>query len=161
MRACVCRPRSAPAEELFLPPSERTDCSFGKATTDYFWLGFMLLIPFWLSGIYFGCGQTEQQQRFPLLVGYQSWHNQLLVACAMAYRAFKRHHPKMLCLSLFVFNAIELVLIWRWRPSDVHLLNNVRLSGAILSVIWCGIAIIASYVADTSDDTSGMLLLVR
>lgn len=109
-------------------PFVGTDCSFGQATTDYFWLGFTLLIPFWLSGIYFGSG-TSSSRSFPLLAGYQAWHNQLMVACAMTYRAFKRHHPKMLCLSLFLCNTIELGLVWTWRPSDVQLLNNVRLSG--------------------------------
>jgi hypothetical protein len=152
-------PRSAPPEELFLPPSERTDCSYGKATTDYFWLGFCLLVPFWLIGLYFGT-QGGRQQRFALLRGYQAWHTQLLVGCAMAYRAFKRHHPKMLCLTLLVLNVVELGLVWRWRPCDMHLLNAVRLSGALLAVIWCGIGVTAATIADSADDTSGMLLLM-
>jgi hypothetical protein len=55
---------------------------------------------------------------------------------AMVYSAFKRHHPRLLCVLLLALNLLELGLISTWQPHDQPVLNDVRQTAAVLGVIW-------------------------
>jgi hypothetical protein len=54
----------------------------------------------------------------------------------MVYSAFKRHHPRLLCVLLLALNLLELGLISTWQPHDQPVLNDVRQTAAVLGVIW-------------------------
>ena len=146
-------------QDMFEPESMRKDCSWGSSES-YFEMGVILLIPFHIGWFVLMMNADEDNLRHPLLKGYTAWHAQLLVSCAMAYQAFKNYHPKALCFSLACLNGLELRLLWKWQPCRHQLLNDLRIAGATLAVVWSTIGFVATLVHDPNSDISGVLLMV-
>lgn len=147
-------------EESFLPVMQRTDCAYGNATWNYFIVGAGLLLPFWMFGLYLGTQLDETKTEFPMRKGYHVMHTQLMVLCAISYRAFKQHHPKTMCICLTLFNSLELALVMYWNPHNRRHLNDMRHIAAVLAVIWCFNGLLACFVGDETNYTSAILLFV-
>lgn len=150
--------RPPPDEELFAPKSAQLQCSYGAATTTYFWLGVCCFLPFWFVALIANTQQQSQKSVFALHTAYRAWHTQLQVCCAMAWRSFSGANPTVLTFMLTTLIAIELMLVWRWQPSNLILINQARLQGSILALLWGLCGCVAAVVNNSTDDTSGILL---
>ena len=69
--------RPPPDEELFAPKSAQLQCSYGAATTTYFWLGVCCFLPFWILALLANTQQQSQKSVFALHTTYRAWHTQL------------------------------------------------------------------------------------
>jgi hypothetical protein len=73
------------ASETNLPIALRSDCT---ANSDNRWkvLCALVLLPYWIAGLYLGTRMDESAFRFPLRKGYFVAHTQLLTCVAGAWQ---------------------------------------------------------------------------
>ena len=154
------RHRPPPEEELFAPPSLQLQCSYGQATYNYFWLGVACFLPFWIMALIANTQPQSETSVFALHVGYRAWHTQLQVCCAMAWRAFANANPVALTFLLTSLIAVELALVWRWQPSNLPLLNQARMQGSVLALLWGLCSCVAAVIDDSADDRSGIFVVL-
>lgn len=152
--------RPPPDEELFTPKSTQLQCSYGSATSSFYWLGVSCFLPFWIFALAANTQRQSQKSVFALHTGYRAWHTQLQICCAMAWRSFSGANPTALTFLLTILIAIEVTLSWRWQPSNVKLINQARFQGSILALLWGLCGCVAAVVNDRADDRSGILVIL-
>ena len=152
--------RAPPPEELFVPPSMVNHCSYGDASKRYMTLGVLCFLPFWVLALWVNMQPNSPNSVFSLKLGYRAWHTQLLMCCAMIWRSFSHYNPRALTCCITLLCAIELSLLWRWRPSSIDLLDNVRFQACSLALLWALCSCIASAVNDPGSDASGIALVL-
>jgi hypothetical protein len=153
--------RMGSIDAQFMPVDQRNDCSFGTSTEVYMYVGIVLMIPFWMGGLYLGAnGDPSSDIAFPIHKGFYVLHTQLMVLVAMSYRAFKLRHPMSLTVSITVLNLLSIALVAVYKPNDHLSLNRVRLAAAALAAMMSTCGLIAQLIDDRSSFLSAGILIV-